>query len=472
MSLDEKLRISTDQIRQMIGEILRSIDMTVIGRREFDSDNAGAILQLIEILHNAQSLLQQPRLSRAINRLAQLRRKSEKIDITEDTLQRVAQLLSEAVDQPMYQKIIVLPITSFLRTRSQIWPPGYLNTANPQNHKELSKQDGEFLVVGRAMALVLEKIDDTRKIMRVMRLAKELMDPSPAAPEESADLIDIARLKSIMPTQKIAPLQFEIVQDQLKILSRSSKSEEVATSLVLAAKVDILERGDQIVSELSRSNCDRRLLDAISKTQAQILSEENIVRIAISGMYCGNLAKEFQTELSGAIDVMLSTYSITIGMYAAQFPEWRSFLENSASAQIDESDLSGIQSTMLSLADNLESNPNHVDQEVPRTLREISQFIQHPRQSAKRMAFAAVRTAENLLISIWKHSADFLMKTLDKTKETGSSIASKAVVYSLITIALGAAAGISPLTSKIPEMSWMRNAIELVERQRTRLMQD
>ena len=214
------------------------------------------------------------------------------------------------------------------------------------------------------------------------------------------------------------------------------------------------------------------MLDAISKTQGQILSDENIVRIAISGMYCANLAKEFQAELAGAVDVMLSTYSITIGMYAAQFPEWRSFLENSASAQIDESDLSDIQSTMLSLAENLESNPNHVDPEVPRTLREIGQFIQHPRQSAKRMAFAAVRTAENLVISIWKHSADFMMKTLDKTKETGASIASKAVVYSLIGIALSAATGISPLTSKIPEMGWMRNAIELVERQRTRLMQD
>jgi hypothetical protein len=88
------------------------------------------------------------------------------------------------------------------------------------------------------------------------------------------------------------------------------------------------------------------------------------------------------------------------------------------------------------------------------------------------MAFAAIRTAENLIISIWKHSADFLGRTLEKTKEVGSSMASKAVVYSLTGIALGAAAGISPLTSKILEMSWMRNAIELVERQRTRLMQD
>jgi hypothetical protein len=455
----------------MIGDLLRSIDLTVMRRRDFHADNAAAILQLIEILHNARSLLEQPRLSRAINRLGQLRRKSEKIDITEDTLQRVAQFLLEAVDEKNYQKISVLPIAS-LALNPQIWPLDYLNTAKSRSPKEPSGRDGEILLVGNAISLILEKIEETQRIMGVMRLAEPLMDSSPAASKENADRFDIDRLKSIMPVQKIAPLQFEIVQDQLKILSRSRKSEEFALSPVLAAKTEILELGDQIVLELQRSNCDRRLLEAISKTQGQILSEQNIVRIAISGIYCGNLAKAFQPELAGAVDVMLSTYSMTIGMYAAQFPEWRSFLENSASAEIDESDLSVIQSTITSLADNLERNPGLVDPEVPRTLREISQFIQHPRQSAKRMAFAAIRTAENLIISIWKHSADFLGRTLEKTKEVGSSIASKAVVYSLITIALGAAAGISPLISKIPEMGWMRNAIELVERQGTRLMQD
>jgi hypothetical protein len=484
MSFYVELRDSTSQLRGMIRDVKHTIDQN-IGRYESAPGFHESQTRISLILEEARLLLTSSPTSRALDREARLNVTSDMLHprsdvigftvaVTEETLRKIEKLLSEATREPMYQKISEIPLTRyrFTSTRKPIWPQGYFNTTEFPNPGQPSKRDGEFLLIGGAMTLIAKNIEETRRIMRTMRLAQELMDPSPQVVEGSSDLIDIARLKSILPTQKIAPLQFEIVQDQLKILSRSSKSEEVATSLVLAAKVDILERGDQIVLELSRSNCDRRLLDAISKTQAQILSEENIVRIAISGMYCGNLAKEFQAELSGAIDVMLSTYSITIGMYAAQFPEWRTFLENSASAQIDESDLSGIQSTMLSLADNLESNSNHVDQEVPRTLREISQFIQHPRQSAKRMAFAAVRTAENLLISIWKHSADFLMKALDKTKETGSSIASKAVVYSLITIALGAAAGISPLTSKIPEMGWMRNAIELVERQRTRLMQD
>ncbi len=444
-----------------------------MGRHETTPELDEAQTKISLFFEEAKLLLRRPLLSRAF-RVARLNFNSEKVEITDETLQKITKLLSKVIDEPNYQKISVIPILRFhfTSTRKPIWPQGYLNTTEPRNRVESAKRDGEFLVVGHAMTLIVEKINDTRQILRHMRLEQELVDPPSPVIEESSDLIDIARLKSILPKQKIAPLQFEIVQDKLRILPRSSKPEEVAVSPISAAKTQILGLGDQIVLELERSNCDRRLLEAINKTQAEILSEESIVQIAISGIYCGNLAKAFQPELAGAVDVMLSTYSMTIGMYAAQFPEWRSFLENSASAEIDESDLSVIQSTITSLADNLEKNPGLVDPEVPRTLREISQFIQHPRQSAKRMAFAAIRTAENLVISIWSHSADFLGRKLEKTKEIGSSVAARVVVLSLLVIALDAAVGISPLTSKISEMNWMRSAIELVERQRTRLMQD
>ena len=485
MSLYAQLRDSILQLQGMIRDVKYTIDQLMV-RYEIPPGLHESQTRISLILEEARLLLRNSATLRALERVARLDPISDILDprsdvidmavvTTEKTLQKIEKLLSEATHEPAYEKINVVSIhSSFPGGRIRpIWPQEYVNTTVHQDRSvKMPEQGRKTLRVDKAMPLISKKIEETRRIMRDIRLAQELMHPSPQVVEESSDLIDIAHLKSILPTQKIAPLQFEIVQDKLRILSRSSKPEEAAASPVSAAKTQILGLGDQIILELERSNCDRRLLEAINKTQAEILSEKNIVGIAISGIYCGNLAKAFQPELAGAVDVMLSTYSMTIGMYAAQFPEWRSFLENSASAEIDESDLSVIQSAITSLADNLEKNPGLVDPEVPRTLREISQFIQHPRQSAKRMAFAAIRTAENLIISIWKHSADFLGRTLEKTKEVGSSIASKVVLYSLIGIALSAAAGISPLTSKIPEMGWMRNAIELVERQRTRLMQD
>lgn len=485
MSLYPQLRDSIFQLQGMIRDVKYTIDRTM-ERYDRDPGLNESQTRISLILEEARLLLRNSVTLRALERVARLDPTSDILDprsdvidmavvTTEKTLQKIEKLLSEATHEPAYEKIIVAPIhSSFPGGRIRpFWPQEYVNTtAHLDRSVKMPEQGRKTLRVGKAMPLISKRIEETRRIMRDIRLVQELMDLSPQVVEESSDLIDVARLKSILPTQKIAPLQFEIVQDQLRILSRSSKPEEAAASPVSAAKTQILGLGDQIVLELERSNCDRRLLEAINKTQAEILSEESIVRIAISGLYCGNLAKAFQPELAGAVDVMLSTYSMTIGMYAAQFPEWRSFLENSASAEIEESDLSVIQSTVTSLADSLERNPGLVDPEVPRTLREISQFIQHPRQSAKRMAFAAIRTAENLVISIWSHSADFLGRKLEKTKEIGSSVAAKAVVLSLLVIALDAAAGISPLTSKISEMNWMRSAIELVERQRTRLMQD
>ena len=471
MSVDEELRKSIYDLERMIYDVRRSIDR-VVGRRASAFEDLDAHTRLSLKLEEARLLCRQRGSWGARAMLGRLNSKQPQFGISEETLRRVRQLLAGAVNEPIYQQIRGLPIVTYYRSPEQIWPQGYLNFDALPNRKEATKEGGEILVVSQAMLLVFEKITEIYKNIQDLGGAQELTSPPPTLFDESSDLIDIARLKSILPTQKIAPLQFEIVQDKLRILSRSSRPEEVAASPISAAKTQILGLGDQIVLELERSNCDRRLLEAINKTQAEILSEESIVRIAFSGIYCGNLAKAFQPELAGAVDVMLSTYSMTIGMYAAQFPEWRTFLENSASTEIDESDLSVIQTAIMSLADNLERNPSFVDPEVPRTLREIGQFIQHPRQSAKRMAFAAVRTAENLVISIWSHSADFLGRKLEKTKEIGSSVAARVVVLSLLVIALDAAAGIGPLTSKISEMNWMRSAIELVERQRTRLMQD
>jgi len=485
MSLYAQLRESNFQLQGMIRDVKHTIDQ-LMGRYESAPGLYESQTRISLILEEAQLLLRNSATLRALERVARFDPQSDMLDprpdvidmvvfTTEKKLQKIEELLSEATHELAYEKVSVIPIRiPFPAERIRpIWPQEYVNTTVHQDRSVKMPAPGrKTLRVGKAMPLISRRIEETRRIIRDIRLAQVLMDPSPQVVEESSDLIDVARLKSILPTQKIAPLQFEIVQDQLRILSRSSKPEEAAASPVSAAKTQILGLGDQIILELERSNCDRRLLEAINKTQAEILSEKNIVGIAISGIYCGNLAKAFQPELAGAVDVMLSTYSMTIGMYAAQFPEWRRFLENSASAEIDESDLSVIQSAITSLADNLEKNPGLVDPEVPRTLREISQFIQHPRQSAKRMAFAAIRTAENLVISIWSHSADFLGRKLEKTKEIGSSVAAKAVILSLLVIALDAAAGISPLTSKIAEMNWMRNAIELVERQRTRLMQD
>jgi len=43
--------------------------------------------------------------------------------------------------------------------------------------------------------------------------------------------------------------------------------------------------------------------------------------------------------------------------------------------------------------------------------------------------------------------------------------ASRVIVITLLTIALGGAASIGPIASKVPEMTWLQTAAEMVKKQ-------
>jgi hypothetical protein len=117
------------------------------------------------------------------------------------------------------------------------------------------------------------------------------------------------------------------------------------------------------------------------------------------------------------------------------------------------------------LVEDLKSSPNVVDPEVPRTLAYLTQMLESPSASGKRAAFAVLRSVENLISLIFNYGAEFAQKTISKTIDAASSTASKIIVVTLLTLALGSATAIGPIASKVPEMNWLKTASEIVEKQ-------
>jgi hypothetical protein len=58
-----------------------------------------------------------------------------------------------------------------------------------------------------------------------------------------------------------------------------------------------------------------------------------------------------------------------------------------------------------------------------------------------------------------------------KTLDGLSSVASKAVIVGLLSLALGGATGISGVAGKIGEMAWLGNAAKLVQNQISQMSQ-
>lgn len=331
--------------------------------------------------------------------------------------------------------------------------------------------------VGRGL---LERIPDLRDY-RIEQAVDLLIDMTETADEQHRDLFTteatpgarptgLAALKALLPGQKLAPVQFAVSKNRLVVSRRPSRSDPADVANIQAARQEIVAGGDRILAELQRSNCDRRLIEHLSYLQGQISTEENIVKIGICNIGCETMRDAFKQELPEAVDAMLRAHTRTIELFAGQFPEWNRFIENAAVVGMTTEDVRAVRDATHGIVRDLSARPEIVDPEVPRTLSRLNAILENPSAASKRAAFAVLRSIENFVSSIFQYGLRFLEKTADKAIDGLSSVAAKAVIIGLLSLALGGATGIGGVAGKIGEMAWLGNAAELVQSQIQKMM--
>jgi|GEM_PF-2200166 len=280
---------------------------------------------------------------------------------------------------------------------------------------------------------------------------------------ETQRSLSFEELDRIVPRQQVAPVQFDIVEDRIVVASRAPKTAEADRANIQSALEHIRGSGEQLLNNLTNSNCDRRLLESVSELQSQLISEGNVVKIGLTNMACGIMGAQFQAELPDAIAGMLNAYNASISLYVAQFPEWEQFTQRASLIDLDEEDVAEVDIAAGEIISVLSQNPELADPEVPKTIAYVRQFLAFPGASSKRAAFAMIRTIENLVSSIVRHSLNFFSKTAENVVDAGSKAATK-VIIGLLGVALMSASGIGP-TAIRAGAPWVKQAVEIVQKQ-------
>lgn len=270
-------------------------------------------------------------------------------------------------------------------------------------------------------------------------------------------------IENIVPRQQVAPVQFDIVDGRIVVARRLPKTIEVDRANIRSALEHIIGSGERLINSLANSNCDRRLFESVTELHSQLESDENIVKIGLMNMACSVMGAQFQAELPDAIAGMFYAYNASISLYVAQFPEWEQFTQKAAAVDFGDSDVSEIDAVTGNIIDVLSQDEGLVDPEVPKTISFIRQFLAFPGASSKRAAFAMIRTIENLISSIVRHSLSFANKTAEGVADSGSKAASK-VIVGLLSLALMSASGIGPAAMRAGA-PWVKQAAEMVQRQ-------
>jgi hypothetical protein len=290
------------------------------------------------------------------------------------------------------------------------------------------------------------------------------MNDNDAVSEQDLLPLNMEQVRKTIPEQKIGPAQFDIQNGKIFVSNPNLYKNEIDRVAIKAAREELCKIGKNIIEELKQKNHDPKLVQSLIYLQEKLINEsENVVALGMAGITCDVMCGQYESELSDSMLGMIRAHTRNVDIFAAQFPDWRRFLENAASVDIDGSVVSEVQNRGQHVADALEKEKNIVSPEVTAIIRSIIGATKRPGVTAKRAAFAFIRSIENLIIKIYSYSFEFIDKTIKKTIDDMSSIASKAIVISLLTLALQNAAQIGPIALRIPEMSWLRNATEFVQ---------
>ncbi len=276
---------------------------------------------------------------------------------------------------------------------------------------------------------------------------------------------DSVVLRRTIPRQKIAPVMFDIARSRIVVTYRQSKTTSEDVDNINLARDALVQRGGIILDSLKKTNCDQRIIDSIKELQSVLAETNNIIRLGLINISAGNICRAASHELPDAIIGAIEGHISGVNMYISQFEDWRRFAEQSAAAALDAIDIEKLKDTSSAILDYISNQPDLADPKVPRTFAALRELIFDPLSATKRAAFAMLRTIENLVARLYQFGADVAEKTLSKSAEYLSTTMSRIVVVSLLGLSVVAGQNLADLSSKIPELNWVKTATEIVKRQ-------
>lgn len=268
-----------------------------------------------------------------------------------------------------------------------------------------------------------------------------------------------ASLEDLVPSQKIGPARFDIVNGTLTVAKNTPRELQSKTHIIKSAKNAILELAEKIDQLLLETNLSPSLKDLHDKIGTAIKADNSIFA-GIMNITYQQVIESTSDEISNDVLGRLRGEAISVNMYVSQFEEWRQFSEAAMTAELSSANISTILLTANNVLDEL-NKVDEVDESVPRVIIALRTLISDPKLASKRAAFAVLRTIENLTICIYQKLAEYFDKTTDKIISGGSSVTAKIVIAGLASVAIAAASGLAGV--KLNELIWLKTASKLVE---------
>jgi hypothetical protein len=271
----------------------------------------------------------------------------------------------------------------------------------------------------------------------------------------------VSTLSGITPAQRQGPAQFVFLEGVLHVANRHATPGAKDAKAAEQARVQLIADAKWLIENLRQANIDQRVVEIIDDMRDQLSSSQNIIRVGIVNVACDQIVNVVAEEISGPIVARFKAFSVGVNLWVSQFPEWHSFVDNSAKHDANIGDAKTTLSVGRQLAKELRSS-GLADPEVPRTIELVLEALTTPERAGQRAVFAAVRTIENVIARVFTEFGGILGAVPAGVREgvkQGTKITTAVV---MLGIAATAATNIGPAAKHVLKTDWLKKAGEIV----------
>ncbi|MBB3898255.1 hypothetical protein [Roseococcus suduntuyensis] len=145
-----------------------------------------------------------------------------------------------------------------------------------------------------------------------------------------SDLKSLAiELNRNAPPQILAPVQFEIFDEKLRIARTPNASPLLSTENIAALRQHIISKHSELLMLLLNSNMDRKIVSQFEVLGNAINKENNIIIVGLENITTMSYLAACDTdELSSIQTATIFNHLEQISMYISQFSEWSQFQSN------------------------------------------------------------------------------------------------------------------------------------------------
>lgn len=265
----------------------------------------------------------------------------------------------------------------------------------------------------------------------------------------------IVVLRDELPEPKLAPANFVVEQEVLRIarFPASDPPSNPATAAIFGA--GMRELAEEILEQVE-GNVDRRVAKLITRIRDTLQPQLNIIELAALNLRVLPMVEEFRDELPKIAIANMRALADGIEAYAAQFREWREFLQEAASARLGPSEIGVLRDGTRELVTSMRAS-DLVDPEVPDVIEALGSLVHDPATARPEHIFSLTRTLENVMSAVGRHVLPVLKEYGTETKKKLIEHAATATSAALLMVLAGFLEATTGIFSLIPGAAWLVN---------------